>query len=56
MNYTRDIVEAAPAMDEALITVDGQGTRRSWPFAELADGAARLAGSHAPTGSAGATS
>jgi acyl-coenzyme A synthetase/AMP-(fatty) acid ligase len=44
MNYTRDVVDAAPPTAEALITIDGEGARRSWTFGELSDGAARLAG------------
>jgi acyl-coenzyme A synthetase/AMP-(fatty) acid ligase len=44
MNYTRDIVRAAPATAEALITIDRDGERRSWTFGELAEGASRLAG------------
>jgi acyl-coenzyme A synthetase/AMP-(fatty) acid ligase len=44
MNYTQDVVRASPPAAEALITLDGDGHRRSWTFGELADGAARLAG------------
>jgi acyl-coenzyme A synthetase/AMP-(fatty) acid ligase len=44
MNFARDVVDAAPAAAEALVTIDGEGARRSWSFGELADGAARLAG------------
>jgi acyl-coenzyme A synthetase/AMP-(fatty) acid ligase len=44
MNFTRDVVDAAPAGAEALITISGDGDRRSWTFGELSDGAARLAG------------
>jgi acyl-coenzyme A synthetase/AMP-(fatty) acid ligase len=44
MNYVQDVVRASPPMAEALITIDEDGRRRSWTFGELADGAARLAG------------
>jgi acyl-coenzyme A synthetase/AMP-(fatty) acid ligase len=44
VNYTQDVVRASPPAAEALITIDGDGRRRSWTFGELADGAARLAG------------
>jgi acyl-coenzyme A synthetase/AMP-(fatty) acid ligase len=44
MNFTRDVVDAAPATAEALITIDRSGERRSWTFGEISDGAARMAG------------
>jgi acetyl-CoA synthetase len=44
MNFSWDVVRASPPAAEALITIDGAGQRRSWTFGELADGAARLAG------------
>jgi acetyl-CoA synthetase len=44
MNFSWDVVRASPPAAEALITIDGAGHRRSWTFGELADGAARLAG------------
>ncbi len=44
MNYTHDVVRAASPLAEALRTIDREGRRRSWTFGELADGAARLAG------------
>ncbi len=50
MNFTRDVVDAAPADAEALITLDAAGGRRSWSFGELSDGAARLAGTLAAHG------
>jgi len=44
MNFTRDVVDAAPGTAEALITIGRSGERRSWSFGEISDGAARLAG------------
>jgi acyl-coenzyme A synthetase/AMP-(fatty) acid ligase len=44
MNYTHDVVRAAPPMAEALRAIDREDRLRSWTFGELADGAARLAG------------
>jgi acetyl-CoA synthetase len=44
MNFARDVVDAAPAAAEALITIGRTGERRSWSFGEISDGAARLAG------------
>jgi acyl-coenzyme A synthetase/AMP-(fatty) acid ligase len=44
MNFTRDVVDAAPATAQALITIGRTGERRPWTFGEIADGAARLAG------------
>jgi acyl-coenzyme A synthetase/AMP-(fatty) acid ligase len=44
VNYTRDVVAAAPSGAEALIAVARDGSRRSLTFGELADGAARMAG------------
>jgi acyl-coenzyme A synthetase/AMP-(fatty) acid ligase len=50
MNYTRDIVDAAPAGREALVTVDAHGGRAVWTFGEISDGAARLAGTLSAAG------
>ena len=44
MNFTRDVVDAAPAERPALIELARDGGRRVWTFAEIADAAARLAG------------
>lgn len=44
MNFTRDVVGAAPASAEALITIGADDARRPWTFGEIADGATRLAG------------
>jgi acyl-coenzyme A synthetase/AMP-(fatty) acid ligase len=44
VNFARDVVDAAPAGDRALVEIDAQGARREFTFGEIADGAARLAG------------
>jgi acetyl-CoA synthetase len=44
MNFARDIVDAAEPTDPALRVLAADGERRTWSFAEVADAAARLAG------------
>jgi acetyl-CoA synthetase len=44
MNYTRDVVDAAPADRPALIELARDESRRVWTFGEIADASARLAG------------
>ena len=44
MNFSRDVVDAAPAGDRALVEIDAGGARREFTFGEVADSAARLAG------------
>ncbi len=44
MNFARDVVEAAPARDRALLEIGRDGARREWTFGEVADASARLAG------------
>ncbi len=44
MNFARDVVDAAPPDDRALVAIDREGRRREWRFAEVADRSARLAG------------
>jgi acyl-coenzyme A synthetase/AMP-(fatty) acid ligase len=44
MNFSRDVVDAAPAGDRALVEIDAGGARREFSFGEVADSAARLAG------------
>jgi acetyl-CoA synthetase len=44
MNFTRDVVDAAPAAARALIELRRDGSRREWSFGEISDSAARLAG------------
>ena len=50
MNFTRDVVDAAPAARPALIAIDGAERRRVWTFGELSDAAARLSGTLAAHG------
>jgi acyl-coenzyme A synthetase/AMP-(fatty) acid ligase len=44
MNFTADIVDAAPRGDLALVELARDGRRREWSFGEVADHSARLAG------------
>src|SRR3954449_2065433 len=44
MNFSRDVVDAAPAPARALVELRRDGSRREWSFAEVADRSARLAG------------
>jgi acyl-coenzyme A synthetase/AMP-(fatty) acid ligase len=44
MNFARDVVDAAPGADRALVEIDAAGARREWTFAEVSDVSARLAG------------
>ncbi len=44
MNFSRDVVDAAPRADRALVELARDGSRREWSFGEVSDHAARLAG------------
>ncbi len=44
MNFARDVVDAAPRDQRALVELDGDGRRREFSFGEIADAHARLAG------------
>jgi acyl-coenzyme A synthetase/AMP-(fatty) acid ligase len=44
MNFARDVVDAAPGADRALVEIDAAGARREWTFGEVSDVSARLAG------------
>jgi acyl-coenzyme A synthetase/AMP-(fatty) acid ligase len=44
VNFARDVVDAAPPERLALVELRRDGGRREWSFGEVADGAARLAG------------
>jgi acyl-coenzyme A synthetase/AMP-(fatty) acid ligase len=44
MNFARDVVDAAPGGDRALVEINAAGARREWTFAEVSDTSARLAG------------
>src|SRR4051794_39821891 len=50
MNFARDVVEAADPARLALIELAAGGARREWSFGEVADRAARLAGTFARHG------
>ncbi len=50
VNFTRDVIEALPAQQPALIERTRSGDRRTWSFGEIADGAAAMAGSLATSG------
>jgi acetyl-CoA synthetase len=42
-NFARDVLDAAPAADPALIELARDGCRRDWSFGEVAERSARLA-------------
>jgi acyl-coenzyme A synthetase/AMP-(fatty) acid ligase len=50
MNFARDVVDAAPGSDRALVEIDAAGARREWTFAEISDASARLAGTFVARG------
>jgi len=50
VNFARDVVEAAPGEETALVALGRDGTRRELNFAEVADRSARLAGALAAAG------
>jgi acyl-coenzyme A synthetase/AMP-(fatty) acid ligase len=50
MNFSRDVVDAAPAQRRALVELARDGGRREWTFGEVADRSARLAGTLAARG------
>ncbi|HET9104777.1 MAG TPA: AMP-binding protein [Solirubrobacteraceae bacterium] len=50
MNFARDVVDAAPAGDLALVELSREGRRREWSFGEVADRSSRLAGALAAHG------
>ncbi|MDQ6729039.1 MAG: AMP-binding protein [Actinomycetota bacterium] len=50
MNFARDVVDAAPPGDRALVELARDGSRREWSFGEVSDHAARLAGALAARG------
>ena len=43
VNFARDVVEAAPARDRALVELRRDGSRREWSFGEVAAEAAKVA-------------
>jgi acyl-coenzyme A synthetase/AMP-(fatty) acid ligase len=44
VNFARDVVDAAPGRDRALVEIGANGARREWTFGEVSDVCARLAG------------
>ena len=50
VNFSRDVVEAAPPGDRALVEIARDGSRREYTFGEIADASARMAGSMAQRG------
>jgi acyl-coenzyme A synthetase/AMP-(fatty) acid ligase len=50
VNFSRDVVDAAPGGDRALVEIERDGRRREWTFGEVADASARLAGAFAARG------
>jgi acetyl-CoA synthetase len=44
LNFSADVVDAAPPERVALVEIARDGSRREWSFGEVAAGAARLAG------------
>ncbi len=44
MNFTRDVVDAAPPERLALVELPREGPRREWSFGEVSEGSAALAG------------
>jgi acyl-coenzyme A synthetase/AMP-(fatty) acid ligase len=50
VNFARDVVDAAPARDRALVELARDGSRREWTFGEVADRSSRLAGALAARG------
>ena len=50
MNFARDVLEAAPREDLALVELARDGTRREWSFGEVSDSSAKLAGRMAEMG------
>jgi len=50
VNFAADVVDRAPAGRRALVELARDGARREWTFGEVADGAARAAGTLAARG------
>ena len=50
MNFARDVVDAAPPARRALVALGRDGSRAEWTFGEVADAAARAAGTLAARG------
>jgi len=50
MNFARDVVDAAPVRDRAIVELTRDGRRREWTFGEVAERSARVAGAIAARG------
>src|SRR3954451_18876150 len=50
MNFSRDVVDAAPPARRALVALGRDGSRAEWTFGEVAEAAARAAGGPAGRG------
>src|SRR3954463_2146523 len=50
MNFSRDVVDAAPPARRALVALGRDGSRAEWTFGEVAEAAARAAGALAARG------
>src|ERR687894_1664066 len=50
MNFARDVVDAAPPAGRALVALSRDGGREEWTFGQVADAAARAAGTLAARG------
>ncbi len=50
MNFSRDIVDAAPPSGRALVALGRDGSRTEWSFGEVAEASARAAGALAARG------
>src|SRR5215210_4338459 len=50
MNFSRDVVDAAPGSARALVALARDGSRSEWTFAEVAEASARAAGALAARG------
>jgi acyl-coenzyme A synthetase/AMP-(fatty) acid ligase len=50
VNFSRDVVDAAPVGDRALVEIARDGRRREWTFGEVSDASARQAGAFTARG------
>ena len=49
-NFARDVLDAAPAAQRAIVELARDGTRREWTFGEVSERSARLAATLAARG------
>jgi acyl-coenzyme A synthetase/AMP-(fatty) acid ligase len=50
VNFARDVVDAAPGQERAMVSLSAEGERREWSFGEVAELSARMAGAIADRG------